>query len=61
MEWISVKAKPLPTRLVMVWWRGDYEFGMTINGTQHVFLCGEWLADTAGKITHWMPLPEPPK
>ena len=61
MEWISVEVKPLPSRLVLIWWRGDYEFGMTINGEPHVFLAGEWLADKAGKITHWARLLEPPK
>lgn len=57
MEWISVKDR-LPTDFewCMVYTSGGYNAASFFDGT--------WSpldADDAGFVTHWMPLPEPPK
>ena len=59
-EWISVKDR-LPEPLEDV---------LTIDNNGNIFISWLWLkkfrdrcfaSDTRGDITHWMPLPEPPK
>ena len=61
MEWISVKDRfPKPFYAVLVA-RFDGEF-YTIGKDAYQF--GNKFAydgDEKGKVTHWMPLPEPPK
>ena len=65
MEWISVKEKtpkdiylyhePSPDVLVA------YPWGIKIG---KMFNCGVWLDDwlyNIEDVTHWMPLPKPPK
>jgi len=58
-EWISVKDR-LPERIAhyIVWVReGGYDFAF-LNSKE------EWittLGNQTFEVTHWMPLPEPPK
>lgn len=57
-EWISVKDQ-MPVDGVYALTFGGFE-SMQIAEFSH----GEWWDDTgykAGNVTHWMPLPEPPK
>lgn len=57
-EWISVKER-LPEEKQRVIVRCE-RIGTSVGW----ILWGEWMTDigpSAGKITHWMPLPEPPK
>ena len=51
------------------WERSDFVLGIDVVGEMHVVQYGEdervkWWEDESGayrNITHWMPLPEPPK
>jgi hypothetical protein len=65
-EWISVKDKlPLYKQCILVYldtrvtteavYRGEYEKG------DHIFRLELNHEDTGERVTHWMPLPEPPK
>ena len=57
-EWISVKER-LPEEKQRVIVRCE-RIGTSVGW----ILWGEWMTDigpSAGKITHWMPLPDPPK
>lgn len=57
-EWISVKER-LPEEQQRVIVRCE-RIGTSVGW----ILWGEWMTDigpSAGKITHWMPLPDPPK
>ena len=60
MDWISVKDR-LPSE------DGEY---LTYNaddiGSDNFYYCddfanGRWVTDLNGTISHWMPLPSPPK
>lgn len=57
MNWISVKDKlPGPLEDVLV----CYTCGKVTCGYKHY--SGDWsLEGLYGPVTHWMPLPEPPK
>ena len=59
-EWISVKDR-LPDKqdLYLVYSSGTYTV-QWFNGYEWVIYSDEW-AFEAHEITHWMPLPEPPK
>lgn len=59
-EWIKCSDKPIPDRLVLIHFCGDYEFAMKINGSVEVYLGGKW-TKVKRKITHWMPLPAAPE
>jgi hypothetical protein len=59
-EWIKCSDKPIPDRLVLAYFSGDYEFAIAIGGCPHVCLGGEWVK-VHRKITHWMPLPPAPE
>ena len=59
-ELIKVSDKPIPDRVVLIYFCGDYEFAMRINGSVEVYLGGKW-TKVKRKITHWMPLPAPPE
>lgn len=70
MEWISVKERmPEPEKPVLVFDDfGDMTTAYLHNyswGTTDWHLCetGSYAddADVDGTVTHWMPLPEPPK
>ena len=57
-KWISVKER-LPEEKQRVIVRCE-RIGTSVGW----ILWGEWMTDigpSAGKITHWMPLPDPPK
>ena len=65
-EWISVKDRlPLYKQCILAYldteiiteavYRGEYEKGVRIF---RIELTRE---DTSERVTHWMPLPEPPK
>ena len=65
-EWISVKDRlPLYKQCVLgyldngiiteVVYRGEYD------NNEHIFRIELTRENTAERVTHWMPLPEPPK
>lgn len=55
-EWISVKDRlPDEDTRVLVYIKGTYTFFDTDR-----ILYGKWVRWNAS-VTHWMPLPEPPK
>jgi hypothetical protein len=60
-EWISVKDRlPEGFRYVLLWDSADRDFFMGVlrdNGEWYV----PWYQDEPFNITHWMPLPQPPK
>lgn len=68
-DWISVKDKlPEDERNVLVYYgfdHGDGELGMRFIGVLTYFAFDPQPhfqhASTGLKVTHWMPLPEPPK
>lgn len=66
MEWISVKDNIKPDReevLVYMKDRGVF-MGNFWSGKWHLFYCDNGRSFTPGhqnNITHWMPLPKPPK
>lgn len=63
MDWISVKDRlPEPHRMVIVyvanragWWNIETDF-LNLNGSWASNADSDWHI-----VTHWMPLPEPPK
>jgi Protein of unknown function (DUF551). len=58
VKWISVKERlPEIGDIVLVYYRrGDY------RGADIMRYIGRWLTvDPLVEVTHWMPLPEPPK
>ena len=62
-RWIPVTERlPKPNKLVLCWWEsGDCErehYGFATFQSH-----GVWYVSNEGmpKVTHWMPLPEPPK
>ena len=59
MEWISIKErKPEPWVLVLVYHSGSGRVRISeMFGSKPEFA----LESMYGKVTHWMPLPEPPK
>ena len=60
-RWISVEDQPEPPEDDVYWCYG-YWIG---SGRRHAetaeYLCGEWKIVNNFVLTHWMPLPEPPK
>lgn len=59
MEWISIKErKPEPLVRVLVYHEG--RGGVRIS-EMFGAVCEFGLETMYGKVTHWMPLPEPPK
>ena len=60
MEWISVKDKPVPDRICLVWFSDDHEFGMKINGNVEVYLGGRWVR-VKKKVNFWAELPAAPE
>lgn len=64
-RWISVKKRlPEIGKSVLIYypkWGGDEIQVAKLEGDRMMFdICGEFNIGT-GVITHWMPLPEPPK
>jgi hypothetical protein len=62
-QWISVKDR-LPNRNtnVLAWIKcgtSEYVFIETASGDPSV--CSGWKHYNKDQVTHWMPLPEPPK
>lgn len=61
-EWISVEERlPQPQKLVLcIWERGD---DRNNYGFARYQMGGVWYVSNEGmpRVTHWMPLPEPPK
>ena len=62
-EWISVKDRlPEPWKRVLIYSRHDF-----CESAFYIGVPGEWRVTwnhemlDAGSVTHWMPLPEPPK
>ncbi len=62
MEWISVKDRmPEPNVKVLTcatYGAGNKEIGTSFTTTRFPDVFDSFLGD---RITHWMPLPEPPK
>ena len=59
-EWISVEERLPPHQMVLAWCGDDYEFAMMIGSEMQIYDGKEWVS-TGLEITHWQPLPEPPK
>jgi len=58
-EWISVEDRlPEKPRLVLVW-EGEVEFGNYQHNRWNVWTRDDF--SVSNLVTHWMPLPEPPK
>lgn len=66
MEWISVKEKlpDLPC-VCLIYIPEHYEYEINLNGYGYVDFTNEMKFGHdcmfEDKVTHWMPLPEPPK
>jgi len=60
-EWISVEDR-LPMHRMVLGWDGEHQFCMMIGGKLSVYYgdSNGWV-EPEFAITHWMPLPEPPK
>ena len=59
-EWISVKEQPEPSEDGEYWCYG-YWFGSGRKHFETAEYLGEWKIVNNFILTHWMPLPEPPK
>ena len=59
-EWISVNDQEEPTENGTYLCHG-YWFGSRRKQTETADFCGEWNIANNFILTHWMPLPEPPK
>jgi hypothetical protein len=59
-EWISVEERMPYHQMVLAWCDGDYEFALMIGSEMHVYDGKEWVRPGL-EITHWQPLPDPPK
>lgn len=60
MEWISVKDELPKKECIAIGYQNEMIIGWIGNNGIYGFVCesdGEQLTD----VTHWMPLPEPPK
>ena len=59
-EWISVKDRlPDANESVLCYFHYGPNFPAVICENEYIG-SGMWMAD-GSKVTHWMPLPEPPK
>ena len=63
-EWISVdeRSPEVEDGMVLAWdadKEGDYHFALRESSGSWVIFIGGW--SYTESITHWMPLPEPPK
>lgn len=62
MEWISVSDRlPEDDREVLVWGCGFMAIGWCNNGKDGRYWCANDFDYKDGEVTHWRPLPEPPK
>lgn len=66
MNWISVKDRlPEDEEAVLVYYRFDDESKMSFYGILTYYVYDpypHWQHESTGlKVTHWMPLPEPPE
>lgn len=59
-KWISVKEQEEPTENGTYLCHG-YWFGSRRKQTETADFCGEWNIANNFILTHWMPLPQPPK
>ena len=63
MEWVSVKDRLPEQGVYVLGFRPDAVFDKNkitkLGKTQ--FENAEWLFEGIERVTHWMPLPEPPK
>ena len=65
-KWRKIKSAPRDGTVILAWFIGSYSEAMCVRyfeGDPWIW-CGKY--DKAGSInkkcvTHWMPLPEPPK
>lgn len=66
-RWIPCAERmPEDEQEVLVFVKGDFENSISFITTAYNDSDGDWVSDYDGevidsKITHWMPLPEPPK
>ena len=58
-EWVSVQERlPDYGDLVVIWWRGDYEFAFYDPALLFDIAGHGW--DKKHEATHWLPLPDDP-
>lgn len=60
-DWISVDDRLPKEKQDVLAYRGRIQDCVTVTslGEDWMYVTGEWVPE--GWITHWMPLPEPPK
>lgn len=62
MQWISVEDRlPEYAEDVLVYFSGDGIETPRVDKTCRLYNMGFLLEGVYGKVTHWMPLPDPPK
>ena len=69
-DWQPIETAPKDGTVIFVWHECETNrhaaFDVNIKKAQWLEDCDEWRVDAFGgnvppKLTHWMPLPEPPK
>ena len=60
-KWISVEEQPEPPEADVYYCYGYWIRSGRKQAETAEYLCGEWKIENNFVLTHWMPMPEPPK